>query len=186
MGELTNAEAALLGLLSEKPMYPYQIEQEIKYRDMRFWTELSMSSIYKLLRKLEKDDLVERKNEISSENRLRKLYTIRNKGKEVLDSKLEAILSIPEHTRWRIDIAIYNCDLLPSEIVKEALKKYRVELQKTIKGYKELKKFLTDSDCPAYRFAVAERPVFLLKAEIEWVDSYLEQVIKSAQGDKSI
>jgi len=54
MPDLTNAEAALLGLLSERPMHPYQIEKEVRSRDMRFWTELSMSSIYKLLRKLEK------------------------------------------------------------------------------------------------------------------------------------
>ena len=38
MVEITKAEAILLGLLSEQSMYPYQIEQEVKYRDMRFWT----------------------------------------------------------------------------------------------------------------------------------------------------
>ena len=57
MDALSNGEAALLGLLSEKPMYPYQIEQEVKYRDMRFWNDLSMSSIYKLLDGLEKKGL---------------------------------------------------------------------------------------------------------------------------------
>jgi DNA-binding PadR family transcriptional regulator len=46
MPNLSNAEAALLGLLSEQSMYPYQIEKEVRYREMRFWTELSMSSIY--------------------------------------------------------------------------------------------------------------------------------------------
>ena len=48
MVEISNAETTLLGLLSEQSMYPYQIEQEVKYRGMRFWTELAMSSIYKL------------------------------------------------------------------------------------------------------------------------------------------
>jgi len=38
MVEIPNAEATLLGLLSEQPMYPYQIEQEVKYRGMRFLT----------------------------------------------------------------------------------------------------------------------------------------------------
>jgi DNA-binding PadR family transcriptional regulator len=74
MQEISNAEAALLGLLSEGPMYPYQIEQEVKYRDMRFWNDLSMSSIYKLLDGLERKGLVARANEVSPENRLRKLY----------------------------------------------------------------------------------------------------------------
>lgn len=81
MVEISNVEATLLGLLSEQSMYPYQIEQEIKYRDMSFWTELSMSAIYKLLHKLEKDKLVIRKTEISSENRLHTLYNLSDVGK---------------------------------------------------------------------------------------------------------
>ena len=93
MKDLSNAETALLGLLSERPMYPYQIEHEVKFRDMRFWTELSMSSIYKLLRKLEKEDFVERTNEISNENRLRKLYRISKKGEEMLVTKIESLLT---------------------------------------------------------------------------------------------
>jgi DNA-binding PadR family transcriptional regulator len=173
MQEISNAEAALLGLLSEGPMYPYQIEQEVKYRDMRFWTELSMSSIYKLLSNLEKKGLVERTNEVSDENRLRKLYSVSEEGTRVLQDKLKALLSDPEHIRWQVDIGTYNCDLLPPKIIRKALKEYRKGLEKNIAGYEDLQKFLTDSNCPAHRLAVATRPVFLLKGEIEWVDAYL-------------
>jgi DNA-binding PadR family transcriptional regulator len=155
MVKISNAEAALLGLLSEQPMYPYQIEQQIKYRDMRFWTELSLSSIYKLLQKLEKDALVIRKDEISPENRLRKLYTISDKGKKLLEEKIEALLSEPEHIRWQID---------------------RAALEKKVSEYKALLKFLQEEECPTYRFAVANRPIFLLKGEIQWVDSYIKDL----------
>lgn len=186
MMELLNAETALLGLLSEKPMYPYQIEQEVKSRDMRFWTELSMSSIYKLLRKLEKEGLVERVNEVSAENRLRKLYSISNKGKEILNQKIESILSAPEHIRWQVDIGTYNCNLLSDTTVKESLKKYRATLLKNIKGYQDLQQFLKDSDCPPHRFAIANRPVFLLEAEIQWVDSYLKALSDNVVGMKTI
>jgi DNA-binding PadR family transcriptional regulator len=171
---LSNAEAALLGLLSESPMYPYQIEQEVKYRDMRFWTDLSMSSIYKLLGKLEKGALVSSKNQISPENRLRKLYVISDKGKAVLEDTIRTILSTPEHTKWQIDIGTYNCHLLQASEVREALERYRAGLQEKIKGYQDLLGFLKSINCPAHRFAVAIRPVYLLEAEIKWVDSYVE------------
>jgi len=173
MQEISNAEAALLGLLSEGPMYPYQIEQEVKYRDMRSWTELSMSSIYKLLKNLEKDGLVLRANEVSDENRLRKLYSISEEGTKVLQDKLKTLLSDPEHIRWQVDIATYNCDLLPLKTVQKALKEYRKGLEKNIAGYEDLQKFLKDSNCPPHRQGVAVRPVYLLKGEIEWVDAYL-------------
>lgn len=183
MVEISNAEATLLGLLSEQPMYPYQIEQEIKYRDMRFWTELSMSSIYKLLHKLEKETFVTRTNKISSENRVHTLYTLSDSGKKKLQEKIESLLSKPEHNRWQIDIGIYNSNLISDEKVKKALAKYRLALRKKIQEYEELLKFLQDSKCPSYRFEVANRPVFLLKGELQWVDSYLNK-IKSSPNTK--
>ncbi len=176
MVEISNAEAILLGLLSEQPMYPYQIEREVKYRDMRFWTELSMSSIYKLLRKLEKNKLVKRENEISSENRIHTLYTLSITGKKKLQKKIESLLSKPEHMKWQIDIGIYNLNLISEKKVQEALVKYRLTLEKKIQEYGALLKFLQDSKCPSYRFSVANRPIFLLKGELGWVDSYLNQL----------
>lgn len=184
MIKLSNAEAALLGLLSEESMYPYQIEQEVKCRDMRLWTDLSMSSIYKLLRKLEKDGLVTRLNQISTGNRLQKLYSISKKGKTVLQDKLEEILRLPEKMKWQIDIGVYNCDLLPQEKVRDSLNEYRVELQKGIQCYQELLKYLMDSKCPEHRFALAKRPVFLFEAEIKWIDSFLSEMENSGRESK--
>jgi DNA-binding PadR family transcriptional regulator len=174
MDELSNSEAALLGLLSEEPMHPYKINQEFEYRNMHSWTELSMSSIYKLLRKLEKENLVTRENIVSEENRLQKQYSISEKGKQHLKQKLLSLLSTPEHMRWQLDIALYNSDLIPKNEVKPALEIYRTQLQKEIRGYKDLLQFLKDSDCPPHRFEVAKRPIVLLQADLAWVDSYLD------------
>jgi DNA-binding PadR family transcriptional regulator len=176
---LFTAEAALLGLLSEQPMYPYQIEQQVKYRDMRFWTELSMSSIYKLLRKLEKVGFVTQTKKVSPENRLHTIYTISEKGKKQLKEKIEALLSEPEHIRWQIDVGTYNSNLLSDKKVKDSLVKYRLALEKKITGYEELLKFLQDSNCPSHRFGVATRPIFLLKGEIQWVDAFLNNLAQS-------
>jgi DNA-binding PadR family transcriptional regulator len=178
MADISNAEAALLGLLSEGPMYPYQIEQEVQYRDMRSWTELSMSSIYKLLNNLEKKGLVSRENEVSPENRLRKLFSISDTGKKALRTRLEKLLTEPEHVRWQVDIGTYNCDLLPPKTVRKALKEYRKGLEKNIKCYEELQQFLRDCGCPAHRQGVATRPIYLLKGEIAWVDAFLEELME--------
>ncbi len=174
MTGLSNAEASLLGLLSEGPMYPYQIEQEVECRSMRDWTELSMSAIYKLLIGLEGRGFVRRTNEVSAQNRLRKRYEITGEGKAALCETLEAILSVPQHTLWQVDIGTYNCDLLPKKTVLKALKKYRKSLEDGIKCYEELHKYLEDCGCPAHRFGIATRNIFLLKGEIAWVDSYMK------------
>jgi DNA-binding PadR family transcriptional regulator len=178
MNAISNAEAALLGLLSEEAMHPYRLEQEVKFRDMRSWTELSMSSIYKLLRKLEKEGLVDLTTKVSKENRLQKLYAVSAQGRNALEQKLESILCASEHVKWQIDIATYNIDILTVKKAREALKKYRKDLQDKIVGYKNLYAFLRDAKCPKHRFAVALRPIFLWEAEIKWVDSFLEGLKK--------
>jgi DNA-binding PadR family transcriptional regulator len=172
---LSNAEAALLGLLSEKPMHPYQVEQEVKLRDMRSWTDLSMSSIYKLLRKLEGEGLVVRQIRKSPENRLRKLYSITPEGERTLRSRIRELLAVPGHTCWQFDIGIYNSSLLSGKEVREALHEYRMALREKITEYRKLRDFLAGEGYPAHRQALATRPVYLLEAEISWVNSFLKQ-----------
>ncbi len=175
---VSNAEAALLGLLSEEPMHPYRIEQEVKYREMRFWTELSMSSIYKLLRKLEKEGLLDCETKVSEENRTRRTYSITKDGTKALREKLSQLLSEPEHLRWRVDIGTYNINLLTTKKAQSSLKEYRKKLQKNIQGYKDLDKFLTDSGCPSFRNAVARRQIHMLKGEVCWVDEFMKELEK--------
>ena len=176
MSEISNAEAALLALLSEEPMYPYKIEQEVKYRDMRFWTELSMSSIYKLLRKLERDGLVDCETGISEENRTRRTYSVTEYGANALRKKLGELLCEPEHLRWRVDIGTYNVDLIDPQEAVDRLKEYREGLRKNLQGYKDLEKFLIDSDCPTHRKAVARRPQYMLAGELSWVEEFINEL----------
>jgi DNA-binding PadR family transcriptional regulator len=187
MKDISNIEAALMGLLSEQPMHPYQIEQQVKFRDMRFWADLSMSSIYKLLRKLEKEALVNHKNVISPENRLQKLYSLTGQGMEMLKQKIQLLISQPEHMRWQFDIGVYNCNLIKKEKVKESLLNYQKILEEKIKGYKDLLEFLKKERCPNYRFALATRPVAIFESEIKWINSFLkdmEKPVKNSQISK--
>ena len=51
--KISNAELALLSLIVEQPRHAYEIEQVIEERNMRYWTEIGFSSIYRLLSKQE-------------------------------------------------------------------------------------------------------------------------------------
>ncbi len=175
MESLSNAEAALLGLLSECPMYPYQIEKEVQQRDMRYWTELSMSSIYKLLRKLEKQNLVTSKIKISEDNRTRKIYKLAETGRTSLEEKIKVLLSEPEHIRWRMDIGISNLGILPVNEAVECLKKYRQKLKENISGYLKLEEYLKEHNCPDHRLGLAVRPVRLMEGELKWLENYIKE-----------
>ncbi|MBN1543423.1 PadR family transcriptional regulator [candidate division KSB1 bacterium] len=177
---LSNAEAALLGLLAEKPRHPYEIEKEVQMRDMRQWTGLSMSSIYKLLRNLEKSGAVTSHAEISDDNRARRIYHLTDAGTALLQDKLRQLLREPEFPKWRIDIATSNIALLPRTEALACLAEYRSNLQKAEKCYHELADYLTCAGCPAYRQSLARRPIHLIRAEIAWVDEFTAQLEETA------
>jgi len=82
---MTNAELAILSLISETPRHGYEIEQTIEKRGMREWTEIGFSSIYYLLNKLEKAGLVESQL-IPTQGRgsRRRVYQITAEGREAL------------------------------------------------------------------------------------------------------
>jgi DNA-binding PadR family transcriptional regulator len=159
-------------LLSEGARHPYQIEKIVQERDMRYWTELSTSSIYKTLRRLERKGFATSEVSLTERNVGRKTYTLTEIGLTALRDTLREFMSKPEKTIWRIDLATSHLDLLPAEEVDAALSSYEGELEKLLKGYGELEKYLADSGCAEHAMALARRPLFIFDAELRWVRDY--------------
>ena len=174
---INNKETAVLGLLSERPMHGYEVEQAIRMRDMRYWTEISMSSVYKVLKKLEDKALVTSEIRLASNNVTQKIYSLHPVGAEVLRKKIASIFSEFDHHRWETDLAISNLAILPDDQKKECLQAYIRKLEELHAGYGELEKYLKAEDCPVYRLALAVRPQYLYRAELEWAGDYLKTII---------
>jgi DNA-binding PadR family transcriptional regulator len=170
--EISNKETALLGLLNERAMHGYEIEQEVKQRDMRYWSEISMSSIYKILKKLEERKMVQYEVKLTSNNVAQKVYNITTKGKEALRLKVATLFTHFDHHRWELDLAISNLGVLSKEQVQHSILAYIAKLEELYKGYGELHKYLISEGCPLFRMALAQRPQYLYKAEIEWAKEY--------------
>jgi DNA-binding PadR family transcriptional regulator len=171
-----NAETALLGLLAEAPKHPYQIEKDVQFRDMRAWTDLSMSSIYKVLRKLEKRRLVEGKPGRSKHNRRRKIYHLTGMGRMALREAVRTGLATHVVAKNPFDVAIYNRDLLSAAETRASLKRYRKGLEEAIHGYKALREFLRKEGCSEARQALALRAVAMLEGEQRWLRSYCKEL----------
>ena len=176
MKQISNAEAALLGLLSEGPKHPYQLEKDVQQRSMRVWTDLSMSSIYKLLRKLERDKLVKSKAEISAGNRTRKTYRLTAAGAKSLEAQLKQLLTTFEPRKYPLHIALSNLDQLTLGDARACLASYQEELRKSVAGYRDLEAYLIQDGCPRHRQHLALHPIYLLEGELRWVTDYLTEL----------
>lgn len=173
---VSSAEAALLGLLSEGPKHPYQIEKDVQFRDLRYWTELSMSTIYKALTRLEVMNLVESTTEISEGNRARKVYQLTPEGWEAFRDTLKELAQEPEHLCWKADVAFYNLGILPKDEQLELLKNYRISLEKAIGEFKALEEFMLGMECPVQHVSIARRWIFMAEGEINWVDDFIQRL----------
>jgi len=176
---ITAAEAALLGLLNESPKHPYQIEKDVQMRNMRFWTELSMSSIYKLLRHLEELEFVTSQTDMTEENRVRKTYTITESGLAALKEKLAELLREPEYVRWSVDVALCNLDVFERNVQLAVLQDYRREIVKRIGEYRDLEAYMLQGGCPIHPLAVSRRPIYLLEGELKWLDDFIRENMTS-------
>lgn len=174
--KINNKEIALLGLLNEKPMHGYEIEHEIYQREMRYWTEISMSSIYKVLKKLEEKGFVKTEVKLTQNNVAQKINTITQKGKAALKEKVCSFFKDFDHHRWELDLAISNLYVLKPQEAGKCISAYIDKMEELFKGYCELEKYLLGEGCPKHRMALAVRPQYIYRAEIEWAKEYLKIV----------
>lgn len=176
MSRISNIEAAILGLLYENSYYGYQLDKIIKERGMRNWTEIGFSSIYYVLNRLEKKDLIESRVEKVKGKPSRKIYTITENGKSSIQKKVKELLSENTKLISPFDIGIAYIDILNSE---EAIKSIKLYLKST----NERMEFLENSikmheslNSPYNVIALFSRPLVLLKAEKKWLIEFIEKI----------
>jgi DNA-binding PadR family transcriptional regulator len=172
---LSNKEAVLLGLVLEKPKHAYEVEKDIEERDMKYWTEISMSSVYKLLAKLEKREYLKSEVALSGNNVAQKIYSVTERGKKVFKGKIKELLSVWHPLIHPIDISLANLHRLSKKEVVERLSKYSESLDKMIKCYLELEQFLIEHKCPLGNIQLATRRIYLLRAEKKWLSKFMEE-----------
>ena len=75
-------QTRLLGLQAERPRHDYEIEKTLEERGMREWTDLAFSSIYYLVKKLERAGRVSTVDDISwaGDQRRRRTYALTAEG----------------------------------------------------------------------------------------------------------
>lgn len=171
-----SAEMALLGLLSEGARHPYQIEKDVEGRDMRSWTDLSMSTIYKILRRLELAGLVEVQYEKPRGERARHLYRLKPPGRQALLAALRHRLSRHEVSKSPFDAAIYWSDCLADAEVALRLRDYREELIRNRDLWRCMVQYLADCGCPRSDQALCAHKAAMLEGELGWLDGYVAEL----------
>lgn len=180
---ISDLEASVLGLVCERFRYGYEIEKIIEERNMRNWTDIAFSSIYYVLKKLERAGLITSKSE-SAGGRSRKVYDVTEEGRREISEKVRHLLSNHGGFKSTFDLGIGFMGLLEDGDPIEALEAYLVSLEERRVHYEGRLKVIERSDWPYHIRALCTRPLALLDAEEEWSLAFIKE-LKDYHGSKN-
>jgi DNA-binding PadR family transcriptional regulator len=179
---MTNAELAVLGLVVEQPRHGYQIEQLIEQRGMRRWTEIGFSSIYFLLKKLERGGFIEGRLEKTEHGPARKVYRATKTGQEAFRTAVIEALSMPQPRHRHLLLGLAN---LPTITPAEALTALR-QYSQCLNARREILKAHRESLHPHPYFveAMFDYNLTMMQAELEWTERFIAQVQSQSQTEQ--
>ena len=173
---INEREAAVLGLLCENPQYGYTIEKIIEERGMRHWTDIGFSSIYYVLKRLERKNLVVSSCEHQEDKPSRKVYTITPVGKRIMKEKVRCLLSTNPRISSPFDLGIVHLPLLTKEENIACLKERVRALDRAIEHIRTHHDRHIQSGKPYFVSAISDRVLAHLCTEKGWVEQFIKEV----------
>ena len=173
---MTNAELAILGLVVEQPRHGYEIEQVIEERGMRDWTEVGFSSIYYLLKKLEREKLVESHLQEADRGPARKVYSTTAGGEEALRAGVLDALAVPKRCYTPLQLGLSHLPGVPAREAITALGQYRNALAGRLEHVRE--RWQAQQPLPFFIETMFEHSITMIEAELSWV----RVLIKKMEG----
>jgi DNA-binding PadR family transcriptional regulator len=172
---MTKNELVVLGLLSEKPMYGYQLHQEIERREMEHWAQVNLASIYNTLNRLQRQKLIEGKGEKPGKMPERRVYHITPRGKERLGELVEMALKEKKMPEDSFIVGVAFLQGLSKEKILECLSQKKKQLHQVIHRIQKM----CGNGCKKLPFNwkfILEGGISHLKLEIKYIEKMINHV----------
>lgn len=174
---MTRNELVVLGLLREKPMYGYQLYQEVERREMEHWAQVNLASIYNTLNRLQKDKLIQGKGEKPGKMPERKVYHITSGGRKRLEDLVQMALNEQKMPQDSFIVGVAFLQGLSRGKILGALAKKKEQLRKVVD---RIEKIYQEGCCKMpynWKF-ILEKGISHLKVEIKHLDELTKLVRK--------
>jgi DNA-binding PadR family transcriptional regulator len=179
--ELTNVEFILLQIICDKTeVSGYEINQLIKERGYKEWADIGTTSIYVGLNKLSGKKLVNSYMDIAKQGRgpLPRKFAITNEGKKLLQQETLVALSTSRERDYRFDLALAAIPFLGTEEVIAALKSRKKFLMEVASNINQKLEAQDEKKVPINLQALYWHPLVLIKHEIEFMDSLIQDLLE--------
>ncbi|MFX0548553.1 PadR family transcriptional regulator [Hathewaya histolytica] len=163
----------LLGVINQKPLNAYEIIKQLNYMNVKWWFNISDSTVYTTLRTLEKKNYIVGKIEKVGNMPDRTVYSITKIGKEKLKDTIREIYTSFDYDTVLFSIATFYMDVF---IIKERiqlLEKRIKYLNQYLKGIENQLSLLEENKIPQHHIDNVNRMTQIIKAEIYGADQLL-------------
>ena len=166
---------SLLTLLTERPMYPYEMASMLRLRGKDNAIKINWGSFYTVVQNLEKNGFIEAV-EVAREGRQpeRTTYQITDAGRAELQDWLRELLSVPEREHSSFEAALSEAAVLPPDELIDLLHQRLATLEKANDQFQaQLNTLVTQ--LPRLFLIESEYYLAQRRAEEEWVRGLLKE-----------
>jgi len=166
-----------LGLLSEQPYHPYEIQRLLRERHKDYAVGKTRA-LYRAIEELEAGGFIE-SVETSREGKRpeRTVYRITDEGREELHNWLTDVLQTPAREYPVFNVAMALIAYLPQERAEAALWARTVVLRAELAAHQEALRGLQEElQLPRIVLLEIEHGMALREAELRWVHSIIEEI----------
>jgi DNA-binding PadR family transcriptional regulator len=167
----------LLGLLSDRPLYGYEIKQIIE-EHMGDWTSIAFGSIYFALDKLDEEGFVEKVAvEQPGSRPSRSVYQVTEAGRQEFLRLLRESWQTTERETYEIDICLFFLDRLSLFEVKEYLRLRLARLESTLQHLAAHEgEQIQNPQVPRQAKAIFEHTRVHIQSEVNWTRELLSDM----------
>lgn len=168
---------AVLSLLGERPMHPYEMSSTMRERVKEASIKLNYGSLYSVVESLSRHDLIEVRETVREGRRPeRTVYAITDAGRAEFVDWLTELLAMPVKEYTRFEAALSLMSSLPPEAVVRQLRNRRMRLEAEIVGTNAVLEDMARRGLP-YLWSVETGYVLAMReAEVRFVDSLIGQI----------
>ena len=170
---------AVLALLAEKPMHPYEISSTLRERAKEQSIKLNYGSLYSVVDSLLRHKLIDVQETVREGRRPeRTVYAITDLGRIELVDWLSELLSVPVKEYLQFEAALSLMPVLAPNVVLRLLEVRRTRLEGEIASNDGVLAAMADRGMPYLWTIEVEYTQALLRAERDFVQATMDQLTK--------
>lgn len=180
---LAKPATLLLGIIYEKPLNAYEITKLLAYMNIKWWFNVSDSTVYATLKNMEKRGFIEGTIEKTGNMPDKKVYSLTETGENELKETIKkSILNFSYDTNI-FTIAAFVMDILETKEKKRLLENRLDILQSYLAGISRQDNEAWKQEVSDFHVANLERMIEIVQAEISGTKKLLS-VIEEKYNEK--